>query len=387
MEIYILFSDYLMENLDCTYINESCNFETMQRSSLSHSLTMSDRPYTEVRSSVENFQTSHRGSRGKTTRANEESSNDKENIHYENLSHCSEQNLRASGGFIIVTRKASQENLTEVKKLDTEKFKYIGETQNGKKHGFGICNYQNGDYYIGKFNNDKKEGWGKYFVKASGKTFHAEFINNQIEGFVEYSNRQGITHYGYMKNHKFLNNSPMAIINPSKYEFQGIMQFDPVNNKLAGLATINYSNGNIYQGETVESCEDGWGILKRKDNFIFKGQKRSGKFNGYCEIYYPDKSKHYGYFSENKREGLGISISHEGVYCICKYQNDFKEGGCLICCKNNTKMELYHSGFMVKTIEKDQILNYTTIVYPEYNFLCQVNNQKLAEILWRESEE
>jgi hypothetical protein len=409
-----------MENIDENLMNSIDNWENQMRSSLSRSISRFDKEFnklnrsstctTEDRSTISFRESSDsfnmRGSQGRLTRESDASPSSTYTIKQLGIINEStendlsfSQNMRNSIQYGFKKRSTAsppkiiekiEEEEVEVylpkiitKTLITEKYKYIGETLENKKHGFGICTYLNGDKYIGYFNNDKKEGWGKYFVQSTSKQFYGEFKNNNIDGFVEYKNKQGLVHHGYMKNHKFVNKEAMTIISPNRYHFSGIMEFDPESNKLTGIATIKYSNGSIYQGETIESMENGWGILKRQDNFIFKGQKINCKYNGYCEIIYPDKSRYFGNFLENKRNGLGISFTPEGNYSIGQYLDDVKDGGFIQLNKQqNIKFELYLFGIITKTLEKmEHISNYTSMVYPEYCYLSKINHNYLLEML------
>jgi hypothetical protein len=403
-----------MENINENLLNSNEAWESQCRSSLSKSLTRfrastcsTERSSTSFRESLEGF--NMRGSKGKITKTteNDESTSNTKSIEdivesTQNDASFSLQNFNPRKsiqyGFrknqnihnrnlseVVEKDEDDETNITKLKvqNLVTEKYKYVGQTLNDKKQGFGICYYQNGDKYIGNFQEDRKQGWGKYFVKATGKQFYGEFVNNQIDGFVEYTNKQGLTHHGYMKNHKFVNKEAMRISFKEKYQFEGIMEFDAETNKLNGIATIRYQNGNIYQGETIESCENGWGILKRSDGYTFNGIKVDNKFNGYCEIEYPDKSMYFGQFHDNKRNGLGICLSNEGLYCIGEFKNDLKDGAFLTINKENSvKFELHLLGFMTKTIDKKEYMeSYTHMVYPEFEYLTKINHQYLTQKL------
>jgi hypothetical protein len=332
-----------------------------------------------------------RGSRGAISRFSNE---DDFNLENYQTNPGEELNLRGSTGYSNFRKSISFSEIDSaadisyveptpiVQTINSEKYKYIGYVSlEGKRDGFGVCYYKNGDKYTGMFKNDKKEGFGKFYIKSAGKTFKGEFKNNTIDGFVEYTNKNGVTHYGVMKNFKFVNKEAMIIDHP-KYEFEGIMEFNVQSQKLCGLAKIKYKNGNCYEGETIENCEHGWGITKRNDQHIIQGEKSDNKYNGYCEIQYPNGTIYFGWWSNSKQNGLGITISAKGEYTIGKYLEDIKNGGFLTCCNGATKFELYHFGFLSKTIEqKDVILNYTNLVYPEYRWLCKTNNKVLAEML------
>jgi hypothetical protein len=277
---------------------------------------------------------------------------------------------------------ASKNSTPLPQKIISEKYTYLGFlNEEGKRDGFGVCYYSNGDKYFGNWLDDKKEGWGRYYIKREAKTFSGEFRANSIDGFVEYTNKNGVTHQGVMRNQKFVNKEAMIIYHP-KYELQGIIEFNAQINKLIGIATIKYSNGTVYEGETLENNEFGWGITKRQDNFLIRGQKNGNDFNSYCEIEYPDGSKYFGWFLNNKREGVGITLSNDGVYSIGRYTEDNKNGGFLSCCRGEAKFDIFLYGFHSKTVDgKEQVINYINLVYPEFKWLWRTNNQNLAQMI------
>ena len=55
---------------------------------------------------------------------------------------------------------------------------YKGEFKEGKKDGFGKEIYINGEYYIGNFKNDLKNGKGKIFNKFNNIKIESEWVNN-----------------------------------------------------------------------------------------------------------------------------------------------------------------------------------------------------------------
>jgi hypothetical protein len=260
----------------------------------------------------------------------------------------------------------------------TEKYKYIGELKNGKKDGFGVCFYTNGDKYVGYWLDDAKSGFGRLTMK-NGKTFSGEFSDNSIDGFVEYINNQGVVHYGIMRGYKFIPNEPLVMKN-SKCRFQGKMKYN--DGKLGGIGTFNYANGSKYEGEICDYSECGLGILYRHDGYIFKGENRERVFSGFCEVIHPDKSLHFGNYKNNIKEGLMISISADGVYSVGLYQDDVKNGGFLSISKESKKFEIWLFGFSVKVVEKkENIIGYVNTVYPEYKYLLKLKNTCICNVL------
>jgi hypothetical protein len=70
----------------------------------------------------------------------------------------------------------------------TNRDTYVGEYQNGKRHGKGIYTYANGDRYIGEFKEDEKFGEGIHtWAKGANKghTYIGEFKNDEFyEGVI-----------------------------------------------------------------------------------------------------------------------------------------------------------------------------------------------------------
>ena len=57
--------------------------------------------------------------------------------------------------------------------------KYIGELQDGKKHGQGLYIWESGDVWYGEWDNDQRYGHGIY-AWYSGKYKTGKIINNQF---------------------------------------------------------------------------------------------------------------------------------------------------------------------------------------------------------------
>ncbi len=45
--------------------------------------------------------------------------------------------------------------------------KYVGETVNGKRDGYGIYMYKNGDFFYGSYKNNDRYGWGATFTTSN----------------------------------------------------------------------------------------------------------------------------------------------------------------------------------------------------------------------------
>jgi len=212
---------------------------------------------------------------------------------------------------------------------------------------------------IGK--DDKKEGWGKCVDKRNGRIYFTEFKNNQQDGFSEYyNNKNGLTHNSYMKDYKFIKEEAI-IITSSEYTLSGI--FTITNKSLTGLAKINYRNGDIYEGETMNTMKHGHGLLLKN---ISEGC--------YCKCFCR--------YENNKKDGLCVALRNDGEYTIGRYAKDEKEGGFLTCMRGQARFNLFICGFIAKTeYNKEKILNYISLAYPEYKWLFKIDNKSLALLL------
>ena len=56
--------------------------------------------------------------------------------------------------------------------------KYDGEFKNGNKDGFGKEIYLNGEYYLGYFKNNLKNGKGKLFNKFNSIKLESEWVDD-----------------------------------------------------------------------------------------------------------------------------------------------------------------------------------------------------------------
>lgn len=56
--------------------------------------------------------------------------------------------------------------------------RYIGKKENGRKQGYGRLIYTNGDQYVGYF---EKNGRGNY-VFANNDWYEGNFVNDQFNG-------------------------------------------------------------------------------------------------------------------------------------------------------------------------------------------------------------
>ena len=136
---------------------------------------------------------------------------------------------------------------------------YKGDFIDGLKNGEGIEENENGKYE-GHFENDKKNGKGKYYFNT-GDFYEGDFNDNLFNG------------KGHFKWNK---------------------------------------NGNEYIGEYTNGIMNGEGLYKWNDKQYYKGQYKNGIKEGKGEIKYADGKKFICEFKNGKPNGIGIFVDPKG---------------------------------------------------------------------------
>ena len=57
-----------------------------------------------------------------------------------------------------------------------------GRWKQGKKHGFGVYYYCNGDRYEGAWKKGSRHGMGSYYYAEFGSRFYGNWINDKMHG-------------------------------------------------------------------------------------------------------------------------------------------------------------------------------------------------------------
>ncbi|CAI2377776.1 unnamed protein product [Moneuplotes crassus] len=80
-------------------------------------------------------------------------------------------------------------------------YRYEGQWRTGKRNGFGIEIYPNGDVYEGDFVDNKNEGYGK-LACSSGYICEGQWEDNALNGYSSVSWSHGMEYFGNYKNGK-----------------------------------------------------------------------------------------------------------------------------------------------------------------------------------------
>ena len=223
---------------------------------------------------------------------------------------------------------------------DTSTFSGYINKLNNKKNSFGILNYNDGDKYIGQFENDNFNGYGKYSTKKS--CYMGEFVNNQIEGF-------GIEKW---------NDSD------SYYIGNYIQQIK----KGYGIFVLN--NNLSYEGEFNDNNFNGYGTLIINKDILVKGFFTNNYIDKY-NVFYENINENKIYEGEISDifefEGFGILYENNSrKISIGNWKGNKLNGESIIIIYNNNKKiiqkGLFKDGILEENYEQDKKTKYDKLI-------------------------
>jgi len=152
-----------------------------------------------------------------------------------------------------------------------------GDCLNGK----GTMIYSTGHKYVGEFEEGKRHGQGIIYMPG-GRTVEGQFRQNApIKGTYTYPNGQVYT---------------------------GTWEFYERN----GQGTLKYSDGRTYEGEFKSGLRNGKGIMTWPDGRRYEGWFVRGKRTGEGIMTYPDGRVYKGNFLNGERSGRGVMTFPNG---------------------------------------------------------------------------
>jgi hypothetical protein len=132
---------------------------------------------------------------------------------------------------------------------------YKGEMKDGKKEGYGIYYYTDGDIYEGEWKNDLPDGKGKHTSKDGSYSYEGTFKEGKKNG-------RGICYFD-----------------------DGVYEGEFYNNLFYGDGIVKYNNGDVYDGMWKEGERHGRGVYKRSSGIIQIGVWETNTFTMGTEKY------------------------------------------------------------------------------------------------------
>ena len=219
---------------------------------------------------------------------------------------------------------------------------FLGQFKNNKKNGKGTLYYSNHEIkYEGNFVDDKFEGRGKMFFE-NGEYYIGEFKDNKMhgKGKLYYKNKK-IKYKGIFTNGKYEKNYKSIIL----YFLIAIMiliisivafYIYSNENKNENNQKIILNDSNYYIGEIKNGKPNGKGKVYNKNNvLIYEGDFINGIKEGIGNMNLGDDKYYYGYFKNEKFNGKGILYKklNETVYVDQPIEKE------IFCIENEKRMK------------------------------------------------
>ena len=165
--------------------------------------------------------------------------------------------------------------------------------------------YPNGNIYkgsvkirviLGKIERIR-EGYGKMLYK-NGTKFEGEYVNNKINGFGLFTNKEGrLVYEGYWK-----------------------------DGKREGIGIYYCEDGATYKGEWKDNIKSGIGVYSFSDNSRYMGDFKNDVREGYGIIYGNNSDKYEGEWMNDQGNGIGTYYYNKGEIYVGNWKNGLRNG-------------------------------------------------------------
>lgn len=182
---------------------------------------------------------------------------------------------------------------------------YRGEYHKNKKNGSGVEFAHDQSFYIGNFENGKREKLGSIFHNTGTPHYKGQNQNGNKHGFgMQYDKRGNIIYIGFHENgEKFgkgckyysgTNGNYDGQWKSDKKDGQGkyyygeegdVYQGQWNNDMIHGFGKYAWADGSYYEGEHHCDTFNGFGVMRYSDGFVYKGRFENDVRNGYGKLY------------------------------------------------------------------------------------------------------
>ncbi|MDR2781413.1 MAG: hypothetical protein LBB21_03070, partial [Holosporaceae bacterium] len=183
-----------------------------------------------------------------------------------------------------------------------EKITFFGKCDNNKiKKGKGVVVYPNGNYYAGNFDNNLRDGEGKFILRGKDNSIQREYNCLYRDG-------------------KIVNGYTEIYDIGGRISYEGEFK----DGKKNGRGKFTYPDGSSYEGIFKDDEKDGEGIFtSTRSNTEHRCTYKDGKIvNGYIKIDYENGSSYEGEFKDGRKNGKGKLTYQDGSF----YEGDFEKG-------------------------------------------------------------
>jgi len=235
----------------------------------------------------------------------------------------------------------------------TKSVVYEGELFNGKRHGRGVCLYDNDMIYEGEWRYDKEHGYGSLYSGDRKRViYEGEWERGRIHGIGKYyygdDNPKGgpdEAKGGKKKRASPAAASPKGAPVRSNCRYEGefrenlrhgngiyvlpngsVYEGNWREGAMSGRGIFRWPDGSVYDGDWKDGRRNGQGLLHASDGFTYDGNWVQNCMEGRGSATYPSGQQYHGMFSNGKREGRGTIIFPNGAVYEGRFRDDAVDG-------------------------------------------------------------
>ena len=216
--------------------------------------------------------------------------------------------------------------------------KYVGEYKDGQRNGQGTFTWTDGEKYVGEYKDGQRSGQGIY-IFADGRKEVGEFKNGKLNGYaITYFANGSIDKEGIFKDNEFLYAQTKTLPNcPSSGYFHncfGLFKYDNgdkylgewQNDKSHGQGTYTWADGDIYIGEYKNDLMDGRGTYTWSAGDKYVGEWQNDQRHGQGTYIYSTGNKYVGRYKNSKKHGQGTFTWANGDRYVGEYKDGMSNG-------------------------------------------------------------
>jgi S1-C subfamily serine protease len=203
-------------------------------------------------------------------------------------------------------------------KLRTDDEFYFGQAVNGFKQGFGVTEFDNGNFHVGQYSRNLRNGlgsfyWGQTNDELFGHVYIGSFVDGWRNGRGTYLLPSGNIYEGEWVEGDRTGKGVKYFSSGNRYEG------DFISGERTGQGTLYLVNGDIYEGDFVSGERTGQGTLYLVNGDIYAGGFLNGKLSGYGEYRFASGTIHQGNFLNARPNGNGTRTYPSGARFIANW--------------------------------------------------------------------
>ncbi len=202
---------------------------------------------------------------------------------------------------------------------DGETTIYEGDFADNWINGYGTCTWPSGDHYEGEWKNGRFNGKGT-LTYAGGSVYEGEFVDNKKNGEGIWTKSDGTA-----VTENWIYGKKVETLTLEDGTYTGGV----TDGKPDGQGKMEYTNGQVYEGEWKNGVRSGQGRCTWPDGGYYDGEWANDKWNGQGTNYIggsKDVSFYVGGFVDGERDGHGIYTWPSGDSIETEWVNGVKNG-------------------------------------------------------------